>query len=95
MSAQQHTPAPWSIHGQEFIVSQKGLTIAHVWEDDFDHDRDPEAERDANAHLIAAAPEMKAALIKVVDALFAKDLKHGMEDEIETARLSIAKAEGR
>lgn len=96
----RHTPAPWTVQSLEFIVDQRGCTIAHVWEDDLDHDDDPEDERDANAHLIAAAPEL-------LDLL--KSARHGLAsasdstDEwrsqcvplLHAIDIAIAKAEGR
>lgn len=85
---QAHTPGPWAVQHGEFIVTPQGNTLAHVWDDDLDHDIDPEAERDANAQLIAAAPAMKQALEYV--------LKHCGDPVMENvARAAIEIAEGR
>ena len=60
----QHTPGPWenlehfseSKHDGHLIVGPSGWGIAKIWHDD----RLPAGEIDANARLIAAAPELFA-----------------------------------
>ena len=54
---QKHTPRPWHIRRGEFICSSDGGTIARIGTPST-----PVKRRDANARLIAAAPEMLAAL---------------------------------
>lgn len=52
-----HTPGPWTINGTAIEAEdkeQRGILIAHV----FDEDDNGAAEHDANARLIAAAPEL-------------------------------------
>jgi hypothetical protein len=60
MSKGTHTPGPWTNHKwncQEHQISAQGGTIALV---SHSHALVPEAEADANARLIAAAPSMHA-----------------------------------
>ena len=63
-----HTPGPWEIKrhfdpGFKFISAQKHTALAQVvWRME-DEDRSPDCE--ANAHLIAAAPDLLEALEKV------------------------------
>jgi hypothetical protein len=56
MTAATHTPTPWrELHTR--IDDSRGYQIAHL-----DLHGKSEAERDANRHLIAAAPDLLAAL---------------------------------
>ncbi len=56
-------------------------------------------ERIANAHLIAAAPELLAALVVVTEAIeelgLPLSLKAGLRPALQQANAAIAKAEGR
>jgi phage-related minor tail protein len=83
----EHTPGPWHLTGSlKFIMapnSAGGYSIARM--DDFEA---PYAARIANAILIAAAPEMLAALIALVAA------DGGDDPEIVVARAAIARATG-
>lgn len=89
----QHAPGPWyarpsagnDIHGQSIVASEStGKSIAVVYDGN------------ADAQLIATAPDMLAALRDVVE-----ELKHAAhivnldEDAIGRAKTAIAKAEGR
>jgi hypothetical protein len=60
----KHTPGPWHVHMGHLIKCEVGLVIADV-------ERNPshiiKAARVANAHLIAAAPKMLAALEKAAE----------------------------
>ena len=60
---EQHTPGPWAIESRT-IRELGGLIVARI--DDGGHlvneNEIPEAEQRANAYLIAAAPELLAAL---------------------------------
>ena len=92
----QHTPGPWRV--DEFIFSaHTGQRIA----DPFCEDQDiPDVELAANAHLIAAAPDLLRALIDLKALLAApnKNLPHyhsQCESAIRDANAAIAKAEGR
>ena len=87
----KHAPGPWTaIYHAGFgvlIVSHEGR-VARVTSGG-----DPDYERiDANAYLIAAAPDMLAALNMALDAI--KD-NWEIDDDVQTAiRAAIAKAEG-
>ena len=98
-NATKHTPGPWTCN-----IDAEGL---NVFQDDPEHPgngdhimcipRHPESE--ANARLIAAAPEMLAALTKTVSALVAAIPQTPAEDQwiaeaLQTARAAIAKATG-
>jgi hypothetical protein len=89
----QHTPGPWSAFNYSWcetsIIAQGfdhgicSLDINHATEESQEAD---EAQMAANARLIAAAPDLLAALIAV---LHSKD-KQGLD----LARAAIAKATG-
>jgi len=58
----RHTPGPWEInerHGGVIYIEGVGNTVAICHDDGFDIDH---AEAEANARLIAAAPQMLEAL---------------------------------
>ena len=58
MSESKHTPGPWENHKwncEEHQISANGGTISLV---SHSHSLVPEAEADANARLIAAAPDL-------------------------------------
>ena len=87
----KHTPGPWWIAGTATIRAGQDAWIASIkWRN-----------REANARLIAAAPEMLAALRKAItyvelccdetDGEEAAEAKH----DLDGARAAIAKAEGR
>ncbi|WP_368648003.1 hypothetical protein ABRZ10_07185 [Castellaniella ginsengisoli] len=60
----QHTPGPWAHrNGRIFAADRENLTIAHVARA-ADGDYSP-----ANAHLIAAAPDMHEALKSIREYL--------------------------
>lgn len=89
MSGSKHTPGPWRIKPQvdgNFLIvyNDRGNWLAEVYDDD-----DPvEGRPEADARLIASAPDMLEALRDIVkqwpDSSAAK-----------TARSVIAKAEGK
>ena len=56
----QHTPGPWNVTGLYVRERDGGLvaSIIDLWHDQ----KTPKAEMDANARLIAAAPDLLAAL---------------------------------
>lgn len=90
MSA-QHTPGPWRINPcfQTMISNcEDGDDSADIcevseWTPEFWD------ERDANARLIAAAPELLEALEKAIHARVIRD-----GDVVDTMRAAIAKAKG-
>jgi hypothetical protein len=86
-----HTPGPWEVKEtpessfQNWIVLAGRFRIVNV-----DGRRDSEAE--ANAYLIAAAPNLLAALRELADAIDENRVTIGAVNE---ARALIAKAEGK
>jgi hypothetical protein len=79
-----HTPGPWRTTGLNVRASDALICYAtNHWEDDLT----PESERQANAHLIASAPDLLSALERLV---------HPMADDedLDYARGIIAKAKG-
>ena len=84
-----HTPGPWTLADNRHAVviesnanDFRGLSC-EVDKDDYDH-----ATAMANAHLIAAAPDLLAALIGVVRVADRATV------EFDAARAAIAKATG-
>ena len=68
MSAQQHTPAPWTIREVQHsnVPGQRAFAI------DFNEDQEQVVDwvyEEADAKLIAAAPDLLAALQLALDAL--------------------------
>ena len=79
-----HTPGPWRTTGLNVRAGDALICYAtNHWADD----ETPENERQANANLIASAPELLAALERLV---------HPMADDedLDYARAIIAKAKG-
>ena len=108
----KHTPGPWwlgvSEHGRHFrAVDAKGhgelATVVWLMDDD-DLYCAPSPECEANARLIAAAPDLLEALIKVTTTLAwnahgeCRAIHDGpimpSSQAIEVARAAIAKAKG-
>lgn len=90
----KHTPGPWEIKrhfdpGYKFISAPKHTALAQVVWCMEDEDRSPECE--ANAHLIAAAPELLWTLEKLVERV-GKD--EWFAEWAGMARDAIAKAKG-
>ena len=96
MTDTQHTPGPWTVyrgvqHQGEFIIF-KGITDIAVT-------RFADGDCNANARLIAAAPELLALLAEAVARV--EDLINGHESAVEDlaawsddARAAIIKATG-
>ena len=92
----KHTPGPWeAVNGPEdtYYVEecgQRGIVaeVLHICTDEW---------TDANASLIAAAPDLLAALRDLVDDCESANGCMGNEHKIDTdeARAAIAKAEGK
>lgn len=84
----KHTPGPWRAKENGFyrvaVVDRDGNYLTYK----AGTDRMPDPEREANANLIAAAPELLDAL-EVVVAIADRDT-----EEFNTARAIIAKAKG-
>lgn len=73
----KHTPGPWHYAESSTTVNFARAAV-----------HDPE---DANAHLIAAAPDLLEALKALLDAVVRRDHK---DKALRTARAAIAKAKG-
>ena len=82
------TPGPWSVAGKGTIRGPgQSVWVAHVhWQN-----------RDANARLISAAPDLLAALIGLGEAMRNFDGADArlMQPAALAARAAIAKAQGR
>ena len=78
----KHTPGPWSINGNK--IDGNGYHIVSV-------NSHRTSDGEANARLIAAAPE----LLEIVKSILADDMMQYLPAEyIEKIRSSIAKATG-
>ena len=101
----KHTPGPWENHKwncEEHQISAKGGTIALV---SHSHSLVSEAEADANARLMASAPDLLSALKSAVSYLEAnrpkgniREIFHQLNEYengvLKPARAAIAQAEG-
>lgn len=92
-TTQKHTPGPWtyraySTHPHHIIEAEDREGVAYT----MDH----EADSKANATLIAAAPDLLAALERLLNAEALVDDEYYAEIEAaeEQARAAIAKAKG-
>jgi hypothetical protein len=94
LSETKHTPGPWyqssahvpTVHYDE-VADGAGVLVADCWTSD----RAAE-ERDANARLIAAAPELLEALAEIVNRLGINPMD---DDELAAhCRAAIAEAKG-
>lgn len=90
--APQHTPGPWSYTSRGDIVGG-GATLATVGAASAYISK---AEDLANTHLIAAAPELLAALEAILAPFNYGDKieLHNTDDQYHAARAAIAKAKG-
>lgn len=90
-----HTPGPWAcLHGSVYTQPLAGAPIAPIARMDREAGNGTSpVERDANAHLIAAAPELLDALEEVLGAAYAEGytLPTWIDD---AARAALAKARG-
>ena len=89
-----HTPGPWkTLPNEEFEWSGVADSTGHPLASCLN------ADRKANAHLIAAAPEMLAALKEEVDCAREFDSSSSAyqraQESLENIKAIIAKAEGR
>lgn len=101
MSEFKGTPGPWfikpvpncTLEGAVNVIqthNNNGLGFHIAYASGWIDDKETKAEADANACILAAAPELLEAL---KDALHAHD-KHGEHSEWDYARAAIAKALG-
>lgn len=86
-----HTPGPWHAPGLGEIHDEQHRVIADCWAEEFSS-KEPEA----NARLIAAAPDLLAALEMFVGKYgrVSPNGSGGMYDLVLQARAAIAKARG-
>lgn len=93
----KHTPGPWWLDDDGFVASGSGDTYATV-ADPHCGDRDID-ERESNARLIAAAPELLAALQSVMTWWAESVPPNGADDDMppqifDAAHAALAKATG-
>ena len=112
MTQSKHTPGPWTYQGigPSFDVTAQatsgarfmGRFIARCPERVAGFEPTEEDERQANAHLIAAAPELLGALKEMANKLAAMMQDYELPEEcngiisgeLDAANIAIAKAEG-
>lgn len=85
MKTTNHTPGPWALSPYNNIMSRNG-TIAKIEQMPGNYD----SEQEANAHLIASAPDLLSALQAVMDEHWSGHIFGSWE----AALAAIAKAEG-
>ena len=92
---QKHTPAPWTIREVQHsnVPGQRAFAI------DFNEDQEQVVDwvyEEADAKLIAAAPDLLKALIQLHESLTelndSGDVGQMVADQVKTARAAIAKA---
>lgn len=95
MSNIAHTRGPWHVTRTDNVVfeTENQRAIAWTWADDMPYVKSA-AERKLNAHLIAAAPDMLAALKAIVEYETSPDFSKWAL-RVDAARAAVAKAEGR
>lgn len=90
MSERKHTPGPWMVEGRTvYALNDDGYNRFSALVQDA---HTPGDELEANAQLIAAAPE----LLEALEALTANyaDVEQGGSKNVDKARAAIAKATG-
>ena len=93
-----HTPGPWKVADRFYVWTDDdvGCEVAKVCDENLDEDMLGQA--DADARLIAAAPELLEALIAAkgtIEYLLANSDNGPAENCIEIIAAAIANAEGR
>lgn len=100
-----HTPGPWRVIGSDTVVGPKGNVVAECCGYS-DHAKDPTQQaqggRESNASLIAAAPDLVAALELMVRADEAIERGEGLPSDramlriaaLDAAAEALAKARG-
>jgi hypothetical protein len=91
----QHTPAPWTLDtpepdGEIIVMDEQGVSIATCWKQPLD----PSEWVEANAQLIAAAPELLDALESTLHCVEYYHEHEGASETLTECRRAIAKARG-
>jgi hypothetical protein len=111
METHKHTPGPWTVEDWEYKVKGREHVPVIVSTGSNDavaealglwrNGEDSEEERNANARLIAAAPDLLEALQGFVnhfpdgDDGMEKAVGYGLDSELFAARVAIAQATGK
>lgn len=82
----KHTPAPWTLHDDRTIWGPNGRFVADL------DGRPTTPVDDANAKLIAAAPDLLVALQNLADFCQDTFAKPEQQDDLIAARAALAKA---
>lgn len=95
-----HTPGPWAkwVGGKSIHAGVNENTRAVIRSSmgeicDFEHSDRPARETRANLLLVCAAPDMMAALERLI-AHHASQADPSMDDVLDAARAAVAKAKG-
>jgi hypothetical protein len=93
-----HTPGPWTASDERrgiFEIIHDGDLLAQVWR--VRHAGDGDLPAEANARLIAAAPELLEACREALALIseFELEALDGRDEVPDLLRAAIAKAEGR
>ena len=101
---EQHTPGPWEVGSTGIITAKSATTFICDTRKSAKRFLPPNAEIDANARLIAAAPELLEALESIAnnrlsvdvpnDEIDKHDYAQGWDELVKIARAAIAKAKG-
>ena len=98
MSESKHTPGPWMATMANMITTANAhMELATVWANP-SRVHVPEEEAEANARLMAAAPDLLGSIVSLVDILDDYINARGDIDldslTLQPARAAIAKAKG-
>jgi hypothetical protein len=93
MSTTAHTPGPWRLDvpepdGEIIVMDEQDVSIDTIWKQPLD----PSEWVEANARLIAAAPELLEALEAVQQ--ITSEGNNLVDDDLAWIRSAIAKAKG-
>jgi hypothetical protein len=87
-----HTPGPWRQHSEHperiILNGSAGYEVRHAWDEDC-------RPNPADVRLIAAAPELLAALKFAANVIQHHEIDEWLAGEFEIITDAIAKAEGR